>query len=271
MYLNEVRTRHQGGHTGFTPAYRLKEALVSLAMFGYGNEIIEGNPEAVSLFEGFVGVLRQVLPPSMGFQRLSVRPPEVVVESSSGDFSLDAVSGGVAAIIDLAFQVYLRTDTAGHVVIIDEPENHLHPELQRSLLPGMLQAFPTTQFIVATHSSLVVGAVPDSNVYALRYNYVSDNPSFATDEAQRKVSSLELDAVNKAGSSNEVLREVLGLDATVPIWVEAELARIVEEHLTAPVTTVSLATLRTQLGAVGMADAFPDALERLVARDDPAD
>src|ERR1700684_3254096 len=47
-------------------------------------------------------------------------------------------------------------------------ENHLHPSLQRSLFVKLVEAFPLTQFIIATHSPFIVSGLKDSNVYVLR-------------------------------------------------------------------------------------------------------
>ena len=55
------------------------------------------------------------------------------------------------------------------IVTLDEPENHLHPEMQQQFLPSFLQAFPQAQFVVGTHSPLIVNSEPNSNVYMLDY------------------------------------------------------------------------------------------------------
>lgn len=73
QYLGEVRARWAGAGSGHTPAFRLKEALISMATFGYGNQAVERNEDTVALYEGFIDVLRNVLPPSLGFQELSIR------------------------------------------------------------------------------------------------------------------------------------------------------------------------------------------------------
>ena len=52
---------------------------------------------------------------------------------------------------------------------MDEPENHLHPSLQRSVIPGLLDAYPQAQFVVATHNPFVVTSVRDSNVVVLGF------------------------------------------------------------------------------------------------------
>lgn len=269
QYLNEARSRYYGGGSpGYSPAFRLKEALISLAVFGEGNQTVEPNPEALALYRGFVDVLREVLPPMLGFRTLSIRMPEVVMETDSGDFSFDAVSGGVAAIIDLAFQIFMRGhDQERFVVLIDEPENHLHPELQRSLLPGFLEAFPNVQFIVATHNPFMVGSVSDSNVYALRYGTISGSAEAVAASMRRRVSSILLDTVNKAGSSNDILQEVLGLPGTRALWVEERMHAILNKYESRSVDEGVLRELRDEFSRLGMEDVFPREARRLLHRD----
>lgn len=255
-HVNEYRTRYQGGGgSGYTPTYRLKEALLSLAMFGYGSEVLEPNEQARALYDGFQEVLRKVLPASLGFEAIRVRPPEVLLETRTGNFALDAISGGIQAIVDLAWQIFLRSfDAARFVVLIDEPENHLHPELQRTLLTGLLDAFPSAQFIVATHNPFVVTSVVDSHVYALRYN------------ADGRVEAVLLDQANKAGSSNEVLRDVLGVDTPTPLWVERRLDEAVMAFEREP-SPERLRAMRDELVALGLGDAFPEAVDRALGDD----
>ena len=58
-------------------------------------------------------------------------------------------------------------------VIIDEIDEHLHPELQVRILKALHNTFPKIQFIVSTHAPLVMSSVentPDNVVYKLEYN-----------------------------------------------------------------------------------------------------
>jgi predicted ATP-binding protein involved in virulence len=94
-------------------------------------------------------------------------------------------------------------------VLIDEPENHLHPSMQRSLLPSLAEAFPRYHFVVATHSPFIVTS--DPNVFALTHN------------EQKRIVSNHLSSADLAATPDKVLRDVLEVPSTVPIWVENKL------------------------------------------------
>ena len=253
-YLNEVRTRYQANARVKSASFRIKEALISLATFGYGNEVVARNEEALSTFRGFERVLSHVLPATLGFRRLAIRMPEVVFETATGEFSFDSVSGGIAAIVDVAWQVYMASIVhPTFVVAIDEPENHLHPTLQKTLLPNLLDAFPAAQFIVATHNPFMVGSVPESNVYILDYD----------DGEPSRVASTALDLVNKAASSSEVLREVLGVRHTKPIWVEQKIEALVEKYSSRELSDAVLLGLRDEMRDLRLGHLFPEALTRM--------
>lgn len=257
QYLNLIRTRFGGGHTQWSPQYYMKETLIALATFGYGNQAVEADPESAKIFEDFQEVLRRMLPPKLGFKKLAVRIPEVVLETDSGNFSIDALSGGAAAVIDLAWQVFMyQPDGSRFVVSLDEPENHLHPELQRRVLADLISAFPSVQFVVATHSPFIVGSVPDSNVYVLDY-----------DDTNR-VTSTRLDTVNRAGSANEILRDVLGLEYTLPVWVENRLQSIVDKYSVRNFTDETLAELRREMNLLGLGKHTAQAITKLAERKD---
>lgn len=249
QFTNELRVRWQGSWTGRTPQLALKESLIAAAVFGEGSESVERNDDAWDIWMGFQSILKEIMPASLGFQRLRVRVPEIIVEAESGDFILDEASGGLSAIIEMAWQIFLRSrNQLRFTVLIDEPENHLHPSLQRGILPALLAAFPTVQFIVATHSPFVVTATPDSAVYVLDYN-----------EDQR-VTSRPLDYVNRAASADETLRRVLGVESTVPAWAEERFRDILDEYLKPGISAEMLRALRAELEQNGLEAHFPDAV-----------
>lgn len=53
------------------------------------------------------------------------------------------------------------------IVLIDEIDLHLHPKWQETCLSSLIDCFPTIQFIVTTHSPIVIRSVPDYKVMAL--------------------------------------------------------------------------------------------------------
>jgi energy-coupling factor transporter ATP-binding protein EcfA2 len=271
-YNNLLLQRFQGSYGEFSPTYRLKESLMAMATFGAGNEYVQPNPTLLKAYTEFVALLRKVIPPSIGFLNLSMRPPEVVIVTKSGEFVLDAASGGILALIDLVFRIHMYSLTReSFVVTIDEPENHLHPSMQRSLLPSLLNAFPRCQFIIATHSPLMISAVKDSAVYALKFIDREGKPlkGEPTDTAlKRVVTSLELDTINKAGTAAAILRDVLGVEATIPEWVESDLANLIAQLRDKPITKELLDSLREELTRLGFSQLYPTTVARLVTRSD---
>lgn len=239
-YWQTSMQRFQGHRNGRTESYFIKETLISLATFGYGNEVVARNDEAVRLFEGFEEILKKVLPQKLGFIKINIRIPEVILETSSGEFALDAVSGGIASIIDLAWQIYMFNDNNAFTVTFDEPENHLHPEMQKTLLPNFLSAFPSAQFIVASHNPFIISSVPDSNVYVLNYNQ------------NNKVESILLENIEKSGTANDILREVLGIETTMPNWVDDKIESIISKYSSTGITVENLQSFKSELKTVGL-------------------
>lgn len=63
--------------------------------------------------------------------------------------------------LDIAYRSYILNGTtySEGVVIIDEIDLHLHPELEQTVLQRFTSTFPNVQFIVSTHSPLVLTGV----------------------------------------------------------------------------------------------------------------
>lgn len=252
---NRDRIMHGGG----LPAnYFIKETMLLWANQGYESAVQEPDEEARRNYEGFQGILTNVLPKSLGFKEFKIRAGELVMITNSGDFMLDAVSGGVGALIDLAWKIYLvHLEEKGQVtILIDEAENHLHATMQREMLPNMLNAFPEVQFIVSTHSPLIIGSVKDSNVYALRY--IEDSKGL------KRVQSELLDLENKAKNATEILNEVLGVPFTMPIWVESSLNSIVKKHSARKMDATVFDQMRNDLKEIGLEDLMPLAIKDLL-------
>ena len=79
--------------------------------------------------------------------------------------SLDALSTGQSALFNMFATIIryadmndlnksIELDKIKGIVVIDEAELHLHTNLQREILPGLLQLFPKVQFVISSHSPL---------------------------------------------------------------------------------------------------------------------
>ena len=123
-------------------------------------------------------------------------------------------------------------------------------------MPNLLIAFPHVQFIVATHSPLVVTAERDATVWAFDFN-----------DGGRVVNRL-LDYREKAATADETLHRVLGMASTLPIWAERQFTSIIARYAGGSLTRESVRSLRDELRANGLLAEFPDALLEISERSD---
>ena len=270
----ELRHFYNNGNSSKGTLFFIKEALLSMNMFGYGNPDRDGNPELLDIFHGFEDKLKITLPKSLGFEKIHIRTPEVVLVTKSGEFVIDAASGGIIKIIEITWQIYLFSlKTSRFVVTMDEPENHLHPSMQRTILRDLQQAFPEVQFIIVSHSPFVVSSVEDSYVYVLNYEtldeiyeeHMDDDQSVRGMRGDRVVSE-KLDTVNRAASATEILKEVLGVPTTIPDWAEKRTMEIIRSYRNKEVTDGLMDELAAHLEKEGLASKLPTALEALTSK-----
>lgn len=251
-----------------SPIRILKETLISWpsdSKFG------------ASAFEEFSLTLKAILPSSLKFERLEARANDVILVCESGDFTLDSVSGGIAAIIDMAWQTFLYSKLeeaqSGFIVLIDEPENHLHPEMQRSVLFKFKEHFDQAQFIVASHAPLVVTSVQDAAVYALVFAEPdgtlpgdvsgSYSPHADAEAAQYVVNCLKLEAFDRAGTASDILMKVLGLDYTIPVWAANILEKAVADVSRRKFDAEALQDMKETLSKNNLSKYLPEALSRV--------
>ncbi|QAT87239.1 hypothetical protein EJ065_5706 [Corallococcus coralloides] len=86
----------------------------------------------------------------------------------------------IAWIADLIGQMYLDIGEAvpledmEGIVLIDELDLHLHPTWQVTLVPVLKRVFPRMQFIVTTHSPMLLPAFERHEIVMLRFNEQGD-------------------------------------------------------------------------------------------------
>jgi predicted ATPase len=77
-----------------------------------------------------------------------------VVKGDARICSVDQVSSGELELLSLAGWIILNGFDGG-LLIIDEPELHLHPQWQSTILPALRELSPKAQLLVASHSDAV--------------------------------------------------------------------------------------------------------------------
>lgn len=261
---NANKTRYFGWDSQ-SNSFFMKNTLISWAYQGYklvddnGNEINIRDEEQAKFYEGFKKVLKKILPKTLNFENFEIREREIVFICNQwkDEFILEQTSGGISALIDIAWQIYMYStkEKTDFTVIVDEIENHLHPTMQRQILPDLLNAFPNARFIVSTHSPLVVGSVQDSNVFVLKY------------DENGKIISRQLDLVNQAKTATEILDEVLGVSFTMPIWAEEKLNSIVDSYSQKEMTKDEFQNMRKELKEIWLEKLMPEAIYDLIEKE----
>jgi predicted ATP-binding protein involved in virulence len=92
----------------------------------------------------------------------------IVSQLSDGEKCLLAMTGDLARRLSIA-NPSLKNPLEGHgVVLIDEVDLHLHPQLQRTIIQSLERTFPNCQFIITTHSPLVLSYLKKEQVFLLQ-------------------------------------------------------------------------------------------------------
>lgn len=123
---------------------------------------------------------------------------------------VDSLSSGELELLTMLGR-FIKDDFTNGIILLDEPELHLHPSWHRIVVTALQEFLPKSQIIVATHSPLVIGDISEESLNILK---MKDS----TIKALKPQYSYGLDA-------NRVLEELMGTDERVPI-VKEELSEI---------------------------------------------
>jgi len=105
------------------------------------------------------------------------------------EFTFNQLADGFASIFSIVAELMLRMHNKAYhgydlegLVLLDEPEAHLHLETQKQILPKLTKIFPNVQFIVATHSPFILSSLPNAVVFDMeKLEKVEDLSKYAVD------------------------------------------------------------------------------------------
>lgn len=131
------------------------------------------------------------------------RAPGVPLSEDTG-IRLRNMGDGVGQTLKLLTEL---ADSGRHVYLVEEPEADLHPAALRSLLELIVEASAENQFVVSTHSDLVLrelGAVPDAVVYRVTQTQGSEAAPPTSVYQELRDSFERLEALKELGYSEPV-------------------------------------------------------------------
>lgn len=88
---------------------------------------------------------------------------QLIYEYKGEKFPITSLSSGEGEVINIVFDFILR-HPSDNIVMFDEPELHLHPELSYKLLQTLSTIGKNNQFIFCTHSPDIITASLDNSV-----------------------------------------------------------------------------------------------------------
>lgn len=118
-----------------------------------------------------------------------------ITQAGREEFGFNELSDGYSAVLYIVSDLILRMDKnwlmgeeiskydCQGIVLIDELETHLHIELQKKILPFLIEFFPNLQFIITTHSPYILNSISNARAYDLENHIELDNLSaFSSDD-----------------------------------------------------------------------------------------
>lgn len=218
--------------------HHLKQYLVNKKVyeaFDYLNNKENNKNQTKEFFENLTNTLRKV------FNDLNLK-----LEFTQEDFefyiilgdgrklTFNQLSEGFSAFLSIILDLMIRIDIIRKekkdfnfqpegIVLIDEPETHLHLSMQYEMLPLISILFPKIQLIIATHSPAIISSLKDAIVFDLSTkDEISDKvlgssyselmiTHFGLDNEYSPVADKIIDDVNKAVADKnlEALQKIL--------------------------------------------------------------
>ncbi len=157
------------------------QSMANLKM-GAAMEYQSGAPRdecrSIKITERFESAIAKVTGRKFNFQVMPSPEVHLVARWGGAMMKLSVLPDGLRSIIAwlVACIAKLESQFPDHpdpldiplILLLDEPESHLHPAWQRQLIPAAQQLFPNAQIFVVTHSPFVISSVNSGWIHILR-------------------------------------------------------------------------------------------------------
>jgi uncharacterized protein (DUF2235 family) len=195
----------------------LKQWIVNVAVRA------QADPAAARMRDVFFDVLREVSKEvQVTYERVDQNTWQVLMRTPDGIIPVDSLSQGmcsvigwVGALLERMFEIYAKEEHPERMpalVLVDEIDAHMHPAWQQVLVESLSRCFPRVQFIVSTHSPLIVGGLKAAQVKRLGR------------DLKGKVVELEVREDMMQGRSDQLLTSMLfGLKTSMPFQTQSKI------------------------------------------------
>ncbi|WP_179196369.1 ATP-binding protein [Caballeronia sordidicola] len=186
------------------------------------------------------------------------------IASDQGAFiGIDDLSSGEYHFLASLLTVWTAVDDES-VILVDEPENSLHPQWQQLYMESLLNAASSTRgthLIIATHSPLIVAAAPMENSYSV------DLSPFQSGNTNDVVAT---DSDSFAKSADEVLIDHFGLASSRNFFVVETLQRAVDMYADEERDPEQYRQIQAEIsafeGAIGESDPLRELVDTLLGK-----
>ncbi len=238
-------TRQAGDPSRFDPSLRHQEHTVRYRRLG---SLFEARnrfdlvPLASWLPQGprreeILGIITHLLPDDYRMTQ-RIEDGDLVVVDRDLKIPLSALSDGYQSFLgwlgDLLYHLERNVEPGTRltefpgVVLVDEIDLHLHPEWQQSVIPKLSKTFERMQFVLTTHSPLIVGTVdacnvrvlhrdegaavvsePEEETFGLSSDQVLLSPYFGLSSVRAEAFRKKLDEAREAAESGDIEASIL--------------------------------------------------------------
>lgn len=151
-------------------SYALQNREVELREFLNWFRVQERLDKSQRVLDSLRDVVSEFIPEFTNLQLQETPKLAFVVQKHGKPFEMHQLSDGERSLLALVFDLTRRLAIANPessnpiaegsaIVMIDEIELHLHPTWQRQVLKRLTSTFKNCQFIITTHSPLVIGEI----------------------------------------------------------------------------------------------------------------